>query len=509
VVAIERPAREAPPTGEYVIEADWVLVCEADEPRLVRNGSVRVVADRIEEVSDGAIRTNGKRIRARGQLLLPGFISGHTHTCLGSTSRGIIEMGQPFAPPYAILETFTDDEIEALTAFNIAELLRSGCTTHVEMSASLRQTEAYVRVARRWGVRGYPGAVLPWRHLNDVWYREDEVLLRSTQATLEDIEDYREYALGINGAENGLIRPMMTPHATDTHTPETLARVLEVARELGNGIHIHVAQSPDEVARVERLWGKRPLEWLAELGFFTEHVFAAHLWHADLELDIPLLRDTPTCTYAHCPSSLGAGGSNATQPWPEMLAGGVNTSIGIDTHSNDYVENIKLAVLDGRARYFLLHEQSAVPMVMPSPWHAVNAATRDAARGLGRDDLGRIRPGARADFCTVDVSGFLVGAGAAPPEPLNNLLYANGAAVRHVATDGVFQLWDGTLAIDDERRVIETAGGLMERLWGELADQGWFRGGHSHPPGWPYTWLSSTAALARAGGWAAMEIEPR
>ena len=37
-----------------------------------------------------------------------------------------------------------------------AELIRSGCTTHVEMSATQRQFEAYVRIARRWGVRGYP-----------------------------------------------------------------------------------------------------------------------------------------------------------------------------------------------------------------------------------------------------------------------------------------------------------------------------------------------------------------
>jgi len=51
------------------------------------------------------------------------------------------------------VERLSDDELDALTALNLAELLRSGCTTQVEMSLSLRQAESYVRVAERWGVR--------------------------------------------------------------------------------------------------------------------------------------------------------------------------------------------------------------------------------------------------------------------------------------------------------------------------------------------------------------------
>lgn len=464
---------DRPPAGEFVVEADWALVSDGGEPRLVRNGAIRVVGDRIVEVSEAALRTRGNRVRTRGQILLPGFISGHTHTCLGTPSRGIIEMGRPFTRPFSIVDTFTDGEIDDLTAFNLAELLRSGCTTQVEMSGGLRQVESYVRIARRWGVRGYPGAVVPSRNLVEIWFSEsDEPLLRSVPETLEEIERYREFALNVNHADDGRIRPMMAPHAPDTHTPETFRRVLEVARELGNGIHLHLAQSPEECARVQRLWKCRPVEWISDLGLLSERVFGAHLWHVDLVEDISILKRGAGFTYAHCPSSLGAGGSNGTQPWPELLAADVNTAIGIDTHSNDYVENIKLAVLNGRARYFLLNGSSKVPMVLPGPLHAVNAATRDAARGLGRDDLGEIRAGAKADFCTLDVSGFLVGCGHTPPEPLNHLLYANGLAVRNVATDGVFQVWNGRLVVDDERRVIRDGGAVMKRLWETLASEG-------------------------------------
>lgn len=50
--------------------------------------------------------------------------------------------------------------------------------------------------------------------------------------------------------------------------------------------------------------------------------------------------------------------------------------------------------------------------------------------------LGRQVPGAKADLCTVDVSGLLVGNGIGPREPWNNLMYASGLSVRHAMVDG-------------------------------------------------------------------------
>jgi cytosine/adenosine deaminase-related metal-dependent hydrolase len=156
------------------------------------------------------------------------------------------------------------------------------------------------------------------------------------------------------------------------------------------------------------------------------------------------------------------------------LAAGVNTSIGIDTHSNDYIENLKLAVLYGRARTRLLSPTSPIPMSAPTIWNALESATLGAARGLGREDLGRIAPGAKADLCTIDVTGFLIGPGIAPPEPLYNLLYANGLAVRHVMTDGSFQVFNGRLAVDDEARVQQRGGAAVKRIWRQLRAENWF-----------------------------------
>jgi cytosine/adenosine deaminase-related metal-dependent hydrolase len=130
-------------------------------------------------------------------------------------------------------------------------------------------------------------------------------------------------------------------------------------------------------------------------------------------------------------------------------------------------------------------------MRRPTVWDVVNSATIHPADGLARSDLGRLAPGAKADMCTVDVTGFLVGVGAVPPEPLNHLLYANGLSVRHVFTDGTAQILDGRLVVDDEERVKARGGRVVEEVWDQLDAEGWFDGIPDFPPGWPYTWMSA------------------
>ncbi len=467
--------RDRPPHRDCIIEASWVLAYQDGRLVLIRNGSVRVRGDRIVEVKESRIPGRDRRVLATGQLLLPGCISGHTHACSATPTRGIIEGGRSYARPLELVESLSDDDLDALTACNVAELLRSGCTTHVEMSLSLRQAESYVRVAKNWGVRGYPGGMIPSiGRLFPIWLRaNDQVLHDSVAETLKEIEANKRFALAHNGAGDGRLRPQLSPHATDTHTPETLQALLAAAKEVGNGIHLHLAQSPKETETVKRLWGKRPSEWLDELGFFSQRVFGAHMGGVDAAVELPLLAKR-NFVYAHCPSGGGAGGVGAVQPYPEALAAGVRTTVGIDTHSNDYVENLKLAVLYGRLRTKLLGPTSAVALTAPTMWHAVEGATLHAANGLGREDLGRIEAGAKADLCSIDVSGFLTGSGAPPPEPLHNLLYANGLAVRHVMTDGAFQVFDGRFVVDDEGRVQQRGGAVVEKIWAQLRAEKWF-----------------------------------
>ena len=254
-----------PRTRDYIIDASAALVRRNNVPTLIGECSVRVRGNDIVDVREGRLPAgNTPRINATGQLLLPGFISGHTHAASGSPTRGLIEEGRSYQRPIELLEALPDDLLDDITAYNVAELLRSGCTTHVEMSLSLKQAQSYVRVARRWHVRGYPGGMVPGTaRLFPIWRRSnDTVLTASVPDTLAEIDANLRFARAVNGAEEGLIRPMMTPHAADTHTPETMRAMIDGARALGNGMHTHLAQGAGEVRTVQRLYGQSPAQWL-------------------------------------------------------------------------------------------------------------------------------------------------------------------------------------------------------------------------------------------------------
>jgi cytosine/adenosine deaminase-related metal-dependent hydrolase len=296
-------------------------------------------------------------------------------------------------------------------------------------------------------------------------------LFASVAGTLAEIAESLAFGKKHMGAADGLIVPMMSAHGTDTHTDKTMMAMQRACAELGTGLHIHLAQSRGETATVQRLWKMTPVAWLERLGMLDQPVFGAHMSGVDWAADGPILVGHGT-VYAHCPSGGGAGGGS--QPYPEALGAGVAVSIGIDTHSNDYAENLKLAVLYGKNRYRHLNRTSAVPMKSPTIWDAVDGATRVAAKGLRRPDLGRIAVGAKADLTTVDVSGLLVGSGALPPEPMHNLLYANGMMVRHVMTQGRMQVFDGQLAVADEAKVKAAGGAVVRKIWDQLAKEDWF-----------------------------------
>lgn len=458
------------------IAASWVLACgDGDGLHLLADHTVVVEGDRIAAIEPTAGVETAATVDAGGRLLLPGLISGHTHVAGGTVTRGIIEGGRNYARPLELAEQLDDEQLDAVTAHNLLELVRSGCTTQVEMSLSLRQAESYVRVAGEWGVRGYPSPMVPGiERLFEIWRRSDDrVLFDSVPGTLDEIDAALSFGRGCNGTAGGRILPQIGVHATDTHTPDTMRAAAAASRELGNGIHLHLSQGPAETEAVRRLWGKRPVEWIDEFGFYDGVLFAAHLMGADLDADPPLLRRFGA-TCSHCPSAGGAGGSS--QPWPELLGAGVRTNVGIDTHSNDHLENLKLAVLYGQARHALLADGSERPLVRPTIEHAVRAATVDAANGLGRSDLGRIRVGAKADLITVDVTGLLVGSGASPPEPLQNLLYASGRCVDDVMIDGRFLVRDGALLVAEEADVVARGGEAVASIWERLRTEGWFDG---------------------------------
>ena len=80
-------------------------------------------------------------------------------------------------------------------------------------------------------------------------------------------------------------------------------------------------------------------------------------------------------------------------------------------------------------------------------------ATSGSAAGLGRPDLGHLRPGAAGDLCVWDVSGV---ADAGVDDPVAGLLWASpGRRPRHVVVAGRVVVRDYVLQTADEETVVE------------------------------------------------------
>lgn len=166
-----------PPSGTYAIDAGWAWVAAPDDTvSLQRDVTLVIRQGRIDEIAPGAGR-GLPRLDARTHLVLPGFISGHTHVASGTPTRGIIEGGRSYQRPLELLDQLSDEDLDAVTAANLAELIRSGCTTTLDMSPSLRQAESFVRVATRFRA-GLPGAH-DSRHAPSVRHLVSEGRLRS------------------------------------------------------------------------------------------------------------------------------------------------------------------------------------------------------------------------------------------------------------------------------------------------------------------------------------------
>ena len=458
-----------------VVRAGWAWIATPEGSALRRNVDIRVessVIASIEASGTASVESNEVLLDATDCLVLPGFISGHTHVAAGSYTRGLIESGRTTARPHQIVEALDDDDLYALTAYNLAELLLSGCTTVLEMSHSLRRAELFAELANDWGVRAYVGGMVPGiSRLRDVWSRTTlSELEQSVPQTMQEIQENIAFGDRLVSRRLELVEPMMSPHATDTHSAETLREVKAGAVRFSTPIHIHLSQNSKETAIVEAERGRTPSQWLDDLGLFEVGVFGAHLNGVVPEVDFPLL-SARKFVYAHCPSGGGAGGRG--QPWADALAAGVRTNIGIDTHSNDYVENLKLAVLFGQLRRSLQTASEDLAPREPSIEDALNAATVNPAWGLGRSDLGRLVEGARADLVAIDVSSFLVGSGALPPDPLLNLLYANGRFVRHVLIDGRLRVRNGELKVPGWEPLIRRGARVVESMYSQLAAEGW------------------------------------
>ena len=233
-------------------------------------------------------------------------------------------------------------------------------------------------------------------------------------------------------------------------------------------VHTHLAEQPHEDDAVKQRSGLTAAAYLDACGLVTDRTIVAHaVWLTPADIELLAARGT---SVAHCPCSNGRH-ANGIAPIAAMDDAGVKVGIGTDgpaSHDRlDVFEELRSAV-----RYAV--SLPATPGSQQA-WSAPRSgATAGSADAIGRDDLGRLAPGAAADFIEVDVGARLRPV-LDPADLVGRIVWAGSpSAVRNVWVGGRQVVTAGTCTTVDittattEVTLRHPPGELSPAKWGDL-----------------------------------------
>jgi len=204
------------------------------------------------------------------------------------------------------------------------------------------------------------------------------------------------FAKDFQGAANGRITTMLGPHAPYTCSPKYLEKLMEKADKHGLGLHIHLSETKTEIEDIKKRYGKKPVELLSEIGFFSGRpILAAHGVYITEE-EMSLLAGQKV-SIAHNPRSnmkLASG----MAPVCSLQKAGINVSLGTDSAcSNNNLDMFQ----ELRAATFMAKVRELDPQAM-SAAQTLEMATVCGAKALGIVDAGILAPGMKADLILID-----------------------------------------------------------------------------------------------------------
>ena len=232
------------------------------------------------------------------------------------------------------------------------------------------------------------------------------------------------------------------------------------------GLTMHCAEAPKDLEIFRDNYHCSPVEFCRDTNLIGRKTVLAHMVNLDLDLDLPILSETGT-TVAHNPSSNCKLGSGIARV-PEMIANGVNVSLGTDgapcANTYDMFREMYLAGI--------LHKGANQNASLVGATQVLEMATINGARALGLEkDVGSLEVGKKADFVVVDPSGLH----AAPYDtkqileggldPVTVVVYScTGSDVDMVVVDGEILVQGGNLRTIDEIDVKKRAREVIGRI---------------------------------------------
>ena len=466
------------------ISGGWVVGHREGRHRLDAGHEVVFEGDNIVYVGPKFEGRIDREIEAQGKLVSPGFIDTHVHSGHRASHRLISDAGRGdyFGQPFFEIsvpkegtriagdvrylrpqETGMEEELELHALFTIAELLRNGVTTFVEYGSQLRIQEALMTQCVALGVRGYLGPGYDsGRWVGDEHGRLKRVLTEENGR--KEFADAVRWIERHDGAGGGLIKGILVPREMETCSIDLLRMTREKADEMRLPMATHAAYSIIEFFEVVREHRKTPIEILAGLDMLrpTLNIGHGNLPADSVRLNYPGAQDLKLMgaagvSISHCPINI-VRRARVLDNWQRYTELGINIAIGSDTYPRDMILNMRTASYHGKV---MSHNYKAAAAA-----EVFSAATLGGAKSLGRDDLGRLAPGARADIVLIDLSGRGTLRMGPVRDPVKSVVECGvGDDVDTVIVAGEIRMQNGRIAgldLDALGRRAQEAG---ERIW--------------------------------------------
>jgi 5-methylthioadenosine/S-adenosylhomocysteine deaminase len=317
------------------------------------------------------------------KIIMPGLINGHSHLAM-SVFRGF-EDDVPFHewlfkrifPVEA--ELVDADFVRTGVELSALECIRFGTTTVNDMYFYMETT---ARVLDECGLRG----LVAWPFMDmpvpdEKIYGPDAISSRPGrfQSFYETYQNHPRISVALG------------PHAPYTCSDETLLQVKALSDRFNVPIHMHVAETEQEVKDSIAQYGKTPVRRLFDLGLLSDRFFAAHSVHVS-EDDQRLLKKSGVSIIYNPDSNMKLGSGVADIP--RYRRGGISIGLGTDgAASNNDLSLFGAMDLGTKLQKLSNHDNTAMVAL-----DALNLATFEGAKALGLGhEIGSIEVGKRAD----------------------------------------------------------------------------------------------------------------
>lgn len=441
---------------------DWLITVDG-ERRIFRDGAIAVKDGKFAAVGKTAAITADWRadrvVDGTGTVATPGFVDNHLHTSF-QLARGLADEANAqsflYGHMYPYEAAMREEDVAVSVALATIEMLRHGVTCYIEpgnyypdatvnavMGAGMRMVLAVSCFDQNKAVTG----LMPESMIEDTGR-----CIAKTEALFEQYPGKYAGRMTVSASFRGM----------NNSSDKLILALKDIAQQHNAVLQTHACYSyfTHDASIVQH--GKPEIERLESLGVLDENMLLLHGgWLEPHEIAI-LARRKPTIVC--CPSSsLHNGyGNLAVGMHPELMALGVNVSLGADHASSGSVDMVQ------EMRYCACSykEIRLNPRLMP-PEHAIEMATINGARGAGlADRIGSVEAGKEADLVLFDAT---VSEWQPLYNPVSNLVYsATGNTVKHVFVGGEQVVCDGRLTRIDEREVMREVVKAGSRITGRL-----------------------------------------